>query len=364
LHGNRSTNGFCLTATDFFASQRARGGTVLGPALRAAYGHRSSDRPLNVVLLSDGMTEAGEQSELLGLINSRPEGVRVFCVGVGNEVNRPLLEQMANKAGGLASFVSTEDSFDRQAHLMRQKLIRPAIANLSVSFAGDKITDVEPTQLGDLFYGTPVRLLGRYASGGPVEVTMRGEIQGSEWEQTVNVKLPSSDEGHSPIERMWALKRVSRLLGEERELNANHQDEIVRLSEGYSIVSPYASMLVLENNGEFQRWKIEQRNATRIARDRSSRETLHKKLATLREKKEYQLVNTDAPKGSKQPSLSTPTNATPDTTIGPASPRSVDLNVPSQSGGGGGGAIDPITATIALGAAAAAAISRRRKKAE
>ncbi len=88
-------------------------------------------------LLSDGMTEVGEQSELLRLIQSRPAGVRVFCIGVGNEVNRPLLDQMAKQAGGLAAFVSTEDSFGRQAHLMRQKLVRPAIEEVAVQFGGD-----------------------------------------------------------------------------------------------------------------------------------------------------------------------------------------------------------------------------------
>ena len=67
-----------------------------------------------MVLLSDGMTETGEQSELLHLIDARPSGVRVFCIGVGNEVNRPLLDQMAKQAGGLAAFVSTQDSFARR----------------------------------------------------------------------------------------------------------------------------------------------------------------------------------------------------------------------------------------------------------
>ena len=103
---------------------------MLQPAISAAYAYRDDDRPLNVVLLSDGMTEAGEQAELLRLIQVAPAGVRVFCIGVGNEVNRPLLDQMATQAGGLAAFVSTEDSFARQAQLMRQKLVRPAIEDL------------------------------------------------------------------------------------------------------------------------------------------------------------------------------------------------------------------------------------------
>ena len=102
-------------AVAFLESQRPLGGTVLRPALDTAYRYQDSDRTLNVVILSDGMTEQAEQSELVRLIRQRPSGSRVFCIGVGNEVNRPLLEQLANEAGGLAAFISQGDDFERQA---------------------------------------------------------------------------------------------------------------------------------------------------------------------------------------------------------------------------------------------------------
>ncbi len=358
-------------AKSFFASQRARGGTVLQPALTAAYAYRDDDRPLNVILLSDGMTDVGEQSDLLRLIQARPEGVRVFCIGVGNEVNRPLLTQLADQAGGLAAFVSTEDSFQRQAHLMRQKLIRPAIEDVSVQFDGAVIKDVEPGQLGDLFYGTPLRLFGRYESGGSVKATLSGKVQGGPWKQTVEMKLADVDQGNSEIERMWAQKRISRLLSFERNGQGSSRDEIVRLSEGYSIVSPYASMLVLENDGEYQRWKIEQRNANRVKRDRKSREAVQEKLAQLRRgnaegfevDRAKKLVSTNA---ANQPVVADRSQTTPSpaTQSPPEQPgRGVDLDfATSGGGGGGGGAIEPLTALISLGTIGAAAMARRRRR--
>ncbi len=360
-------------AKDFFANQRARGGTVLQPALSAAYGYRDDDRPLNVVLLSDGMTEVGEQAELLRLIQSRPDGVRVFCIGVGNEVNRPLLEQMANQAGGLAAFVSTEDSFERQAHLMRQKLVRPAIEDLVVQFDGASVKDVEPQLLGDIFYGTPLRMFGRYGAGGSTIVTLSGKVQGGPWKQTVDMALPQSDEGNSEIERMWAQKRVGRLLSSERAGNGSQRDEIVRLCEGYSIVSPYASMLVLENDAEYKRWKIEQRNAIRVQRDRRSREVVQQKLADMRRRagegfelnREQKLVSTQSQSKSTP---AAPTQTQPNTP--PSQPntqssrpnRGIDLDVSFPRGGGGGGAIDPVTAMLTLSTAGAAAMAHRRRR--
>lgn len=362
-------------AKTFFLSQRARGGTVLQPAISAAYNYRDDDRPLNVILLSDGMTEVGEQAELLRLIQSRPSGVRVFCIGIGNEVNRPLLDQMAGQAGGLAAFVSTEDSFARQAKLMRQKLVRPAIEKLTVQFDSDAIQNVEPKDLGDLFYGTPLRILGRYASPGPVSVTIGGTIEGGPWKQTVQVVMPEKDEGNSEIERIWAQQRVARLLADERKNNRSNQEDIVQLCEAYSIISPYASMLVLENDQEYKRWKIEQRNATRIQRDRNSRQIVQQKLAALRQQKsedfevnrEKTLVSTSnneqtpAPTQfqSQQPGPQTTPSASPPGNQSSRPGRGIDLNFGTSSGGG---AIDPITAILALGTAGGAALANRRRK--
>ena len=61
-------------------------------------------------------------------------------------------------------------------------------------------------------------------------------------------------------------------------------DEIVRLGEGFSIVTEYTSFLVLENDAEYRRWKIERRNALRLERDRAHQERVRDKLATLRQR--------------------------------------------------------------------------------
>ena len=66
-----------LQAGEFLARQRARGGTSLRPAVEAAYRYDDPDRVLNIVILSDGMTEEAEQKQLLQLIGQRPAGAIV-----------------------------------------------------------------------------------------------------------------------------------------------------------------------------------------------------------------------------------------------------------------------------------------------
>ena len=230
----------------------AAGGTVLGPALEAAYRYRQTDRPLNVVILSDGMTEPSDQAELVRLIGRRPSGVTVYCVGVGNEVNRPLLTQLAHDAGGLAAFLSASDDFERQAQAFRRKLTHPAATNVKLTFNGGDVYDLEPVTLPNLFHGQPIRLYGRYRHSGPVKINIKAEVLGQTIDQTVDMLLPASEEANPQLDRMWASRRVERLSDDQRTTGSKvHVDEIVRLCEGYSIVSEYASFIVLENDAEY-----------------------------------------------------------------------------------------------------------------
>ncbi len=369
-------------AQTFVESQQARGGTVLRPALSAAYRYHDSDRTLNVVLLSDGMTEQREQQELLSLIRERPAGSRVFCIGVGNEVNRPLLTQLAEGAGGLAAFVSQESSFERQAQAFRRKLLRPAASNVHLSFGGATVYDVEPQQLPNLYFGAPLRVYGRYRGGGAVQVKLEADVLGAPLKQTLDVTLPERENGNPEIERMWAGHRVERLMAADREagsIRAN-KDEIVRLCEGYSITSEYASFIVLENDAEYQRWSIQRRNATRVSRDRNAQVALRKELEQMRDAAVAKL-SPDQPSAERKVERAAvePTRfstSTPNQSVAPSVPsppaettRNRNISMPSMpSGGGGGGGgcssgpVDSVLLVGLIGLPFAALRSRRRKR--
>jgi hypothetical protein len=115
------------------AGQRARvprrtaghaAGRCCGPRSRPPTAYRDPDRTLNVVVLSDGITEQAEHRELVSLIAQRPSGTRVFCLGVGNDVNQPLLRPAGRGVGR-----------PRRVHLARRRLPprrrRPSAASWS-----------------------------------------------------------------------------------------------------------------------------------------------------------------------------------------------------------------------------------------
>ena len=337
----------------FLESQRARGGTVLDPAITSAYKYRDPDRPLNVVVLSDGLTDPGDRAELLSLIRARPSNARVFCVGVGNDVDRPLLEQIADDAGGLAAFMSRGDDFDRTALAFRRKLSRPAATNVEMAFDGVEVYDLEPKTMPNLYHGAPVHLYGRYRNGGTAKVSVRADLEGSELRQTTSITLPTKVSENPEIERMWAFHQIQRLLKDADRAGSREPvvGEIVRLGEAYSIVSEYTSFLVLENDAEYQRWKLDRHNALRTTRDRKRQQQLDVELASIRRGVPEGLGSTD----------NVAVNASGATQVAQRS-----VNQVSTGGGGatsGGGALDPVTGLMALSLASLALARRRQTKA-
>ena len=345
-------------AAAFLATQQARGGTVLRPALTAAYRYGDPDRRLNVVILSDGMTEQTERAALVRLIGAGPANSRIFCIGVGNEINRPLLRRLAEGAGGLAAFLSQGDDFQRQAKAFRRKLTHPVATNVRFRFDGVQVYDMEPREVPNLYHGTPVRLCGRYRGSGQAQVTVEAEVNGSPLKQTVKLDLPALDAANPEIERMWAWHKVQRLLEAAGDGQGQAVEEIVRLGEGYSIATEYTSFIVLENDGEYQRWRIQRRNALRIARDRRSREATLAKLEALRTKAFALAAGPEA--APAQPAPAGGPQAQSPQPPQPQGPRSRDINFGRDDRRGGGGPVG-VLVPLLVGALAAGQVRRKSR---
>ncbi|HET6250187.1 MAG TPA: VIT and VWA domain-containing protein, partial [Tepidisphaeraceae bacterium] len=328
------------SANDFLASRKAHGGTNLNAALAAAYRYAQPGRTLNVVVISDGLTEQAQVPMLQRMVNRRPIDSRILCVGVGNDVDRTLLQEMADGSGGLAAFVSADDDFARQAMALHCKLARPAITDINVSIAGIPVHDVEPPRMRNLFNGIPLRVYGRYGTAGPAQVTLTGKVDGKDWSQTFPVAFPLQADADPEIERMWAMRRIERLRNDPAGLSMSGVDQIVRLGEGYSIATEYTSFIVLENDAAYAKWKIAQRNAMRLTQDRDARAQLEEELKALRKK---------APGGLGDPSAA-PANADASGSMQPP-PAATALTNPNPASPGLhlGGAMDPTYLLLVLG---------------
>ena len=332
-------------------------------------------RTLNVVILSDGLTEPGDAQTLLHLIKSRPANSRVFSIGVGNDVNKPLLENIADESGGLAAFLCRGDNFARQAEAFRRKLMRPVASDLKIDFGNVQVYDVEPKQLPNLYHGAPVRLYGRYKDGGAGQVTLdrqdrrrAARDQPSPWTCPSRTRPTPRSSGCGP-----GIKVQPPAQGRRRHRLAIGRDRRSRAAR----------------RGVFHRHRIhvvhragERRGVSALAH-RAAQCAAHRprsqSQAVLREKLEKMRNEaTDAlGPAAVQPvqlailpdsQLNAPANSTPGAGTPSAAPQETghSADVPTSTDGGsssGGGAMDPFTAAMALaiaGLAWFASTSRKR----
>jgi hypothetical protein len=128
--------------------------------------------------------------------------------------------------------------------------------------------------------------------------------------------------------------------------------EIVRLGEGYSIATEYTSFLVLENDAEFQRWKIARNNSLRTDRDRKAQELARAQLDRIREKAVANLGPTTEPptfasaQTSANPRSTSPTAAPQIAPAQPAAPANPPPERPRNGfdfgHGSGSGPVGPL----------------------
>jgi Ca-activated chloride channel family protein len=244
-------------AIDFVKKMKAVGGTNIEEAMTEALKMaRDSSRPSMVLFLTDGYPTVGETDtdKLVTLITDENThrdraGNRVFTFGVGDEVNAQLLDRLTRGNGGAAEYVRPKEDIELKVSSFYAKVTRPVLTDIEMKIEGTRTYDIYPAKLGDLFYGTELRVLGRYEDEGDGKLVLTGSTAKGEERFSYDVYLPRREEGYGFIPRLWAIRKVGYLLDEIRLKGENRElkDEIVELALTYGIVTPYTSFLVNED---------------------------------------------------------------------------------------------------------------------
>src|SRR5687768_6783131 len=241
-------------ARDFVDKFKPTGGTAIDDALAAALKTRQEkDRPFIVVFLTDGAPTIGttKEDDIVKRAADRADGVRIFCFGIGHDVNTHLLDRIADETRAATNYVLPEEDIEVKVSSFFGKVNEPVMTDLKVAFGGDvRATQLYPSKLPDLFKGDTLLLFGRYSvEGGPSSVKITGMVEGKEREFAEDVKFADEDTKHAFIPRLWATRRVGWLLDEIRlhGESKEQKDEVVELARKHGIVTPYTAYLIIED---------------------------------------------------------------------------------------------------------------------
>ncbi|MCA9302904.1 MAG: VWA domain-containing protein [Phycisphaerales bacterium] len=260
----------------YIDSIQSRGGTNLHDALVEAVSAEAAPGHLSMVLfLTDGLATVGVTDEAsIRKAAAEHNGAerRVFTFGVGYDVNAPLLDGLAMDTRAESTFVLPGEDVEVKVGQVFDKLEGPVMIDPVLSMiAGDgsglvpELTLVEPRELGDLYAGSRLVLLGRYHDLGSTPVSMVVQTMKSGFDPAVRLgggsimsRFTRDDATvrHAFISRLWAQRRIDSLINEIRmagadgsEPNQELIDEIVRLSLEHGIMTEYTAFLAHEELG-------------------------------------------------------------------------------------------------------------------
>ena len=260
-------------ANDFIKELKPIGGTAIDDALQKALAIKSSsDRPFVIIFLTDGKPTIGttDEQQIVGNVKRQNEGrTRIFCFGIGTDLNTHLLDKITEETRAVSQYVLPEEDLEVKVSNFFAKIKEPVLANPTLKFNGDiRVTKLYPTQLPDLFRGDQLVLVGRYSGRGDSAIVLEGTVNGAKRKFTYEVNFPRADEDNEFIPRLWATRRVGYLLDEIRLRgeNAELRDEVTELARRYNIVTPYTAFLIVEDEDR-RRVPLAMQSLPRISSD-------------------------------------------------------------------------------------------------
>jgi Ca-activated chloride channel homolog len=244
-------------AKQFLEGQRGVGGTEMMNAIRAALADTDAqDRIRIVCFLTDGYV--GNDSAIIGEIQKHPN-VRIFSFGIGNAVNRFLLDKMAEEGRGEVEYVflnrgerKDAEAAGAAARRFYERVRAPLLTDISVDWNGLPVEDVYPKRVPDLFSAKPLFITGRYTGGASGVVRLRGRAAGGDSLREIYIDLPEAEERHNALASLWARTRIDDLMTQDfrglqtGNLRKDLEEAITRLGLDYRLMTHFTSFIAVD----------------------------------------------------------------------------------------------------------------------
>lgn len=225
-----------------------------------------------VLFVTDGVPTIGRtrEADIRALAErANPAARRVFTVGLGNDVNVPLLDRIADETRAVATYLDTDQDLTTKLAEVGERLRGPVLTdaalvvqNSSGAATPGRTDEVLPQRLPDVFRGGTLVVLGRYRGEDPFTLAIDGRSAAGPMHLAVAVDPRQASTANAFIPRLWASRRIAVLVDEIRQQGldalgaATPNDprwrelsgEIVRLSTTYGILTEYTAMLALEGS--------------------------------------------------------------------------------------------------------------------
>jgi Ca-activated chloride channel family protein len=221
------------------------GGTQINNAIRTAFGTSQPEDTMRIVVfLSDGYI--GDEASVLRTIRQQIGQARIYAFGVGNSVNRYLLDAMADEGRGYARYVGLDEDSSEVAEELAANLKTPLLTDITIDWGDLDVLDVTPDRVPDLFAGNSLRVYARHNGTGDAQITLKGLVKGRIAEMPVKLSLNDTSED-AALPLIWARNRIADLT-RQIAVGANPasaDEEITKLGLEFSLQTQNTSFIAV-----------------------------------------------------------------------------------------------------------------------
>ena len=202
---------------------KASGGTNIHDALVEAMRQPPTANMLPLtIFLTDGLPTSGETRESAiknAVVKSNSHKRRIFSFGVGYDLNAPLLTSIASATRATPTFVFPNENVETKVSQVFKRLSGPVLAepqlatlDKSGTVTTRAVRELLPGELGDLFEGDQLVVLGQYQTEDPLHFRLSGNYLGTPRTFDLKFDLSKATTRNAFVPRLWASRKIARLV--------------------------------------------------------------------------------------------------------------------------------------------------------
>jgi Ca-activated chloride channel family protein len=238
-------------ALQYLAALDASGGTeMLGAIQEALSGPVTPGHVRIIGFMTDGYV--GNDLEIIAAVREYAGTARVFAFGIGDAVNRFLLDGMAHAGRGEVEYVTLKSQAEGAAERFHERIQAPVLTDIAIDWGTLPVTDVHPKHFPDLFSSKPIMIHGRLAGPAKGSITLRGNTAIGRFERQLEVAVPAKPAPHDALASLWARAKVGNLLMQDyaalqrSEFPETLRKEITTLGVEFHLLTQFTSFVAVE----------------------------------------------------------------------------------------------------------------------
>jgi Ca-activated chloride channel family protein len=200
--------------------------------------------------MTDGYV--GNDLEIIDAVRRHAGTARIFAFGIGNAINRFLLDGMAHAGRGVVEYVTLESQADGAVQRFQERIHAPLLTDITIDWGNLSAAEVYPKQIPDLFSQQPMMIHGRLQGPANGRVVLHGQTAAGPLARPIRVHSPAEPVQHAALASLWARAKVKeRLQQDYTALQRGTFPEAIRreitaLGVEFQLVTQFTSFVAVE----------------------------------------------------------------------------------------------------------------------